>query len=572
MKINTSQPIYKKVIFNLLIGFLFVFLLYFQISQFYPRGLLLVGADTQFHLTRMLGIANALQDGSFPFYINSAYLNGYGYAANWFYPDLFLIPASVMYNLGIHLIKLVKIYYIMLSVATFASMYYCTNKITKNKYMSVISAFLYTFCQYRAIDLYWRFSIGESLAFIFLPIIFYGCYEVFNGNPKKWYILTLGFSGMLYSHLISTLLAFIMLLIYMVFSYKNILKNKRRIAYLFLAGIVTILIGTFQLFPMLEQILSNTFVFMKNKLTYPTDNVYITNQLFKSAFFFASINSNKSIAYGIGYITILPLFARFFIKRRNNDLIVLADSLLFISVIFFVFTTNIFPWKYIHILDYVQFPWRFNLIISYTVSLSVGIYIVFLIGKEKLWHLLLLMILILTLAYTYYSAYLFRNYVNPTYAFFVYDKTSREQIYTYDIGGGKEYLPIIANLDYIMKRGKDYITLSSDDISITNYKETSNKLSFNFKSNESNVYFVLPKVWYKGYVSYLNGVEVENTMNYYDGLVYIYITESDGYIELVYESTTIQEISFYVSIFSFSLLIVGIVYINIKREYSRKLT
>jgi len=448
-------------------------------------------------------------------------------------------------------------------------MFYCSNKITKDKYISAIAAFLYTFCQYRAIDLYWRFSIGESLAFIFLPIILYGCYEVFNGNPKKWYVLTIGFSGMLYSHLISTLLAFIMVIIYMLFSYRNVLKNGKRIVYLLLAGITTVFIGSFQLFPMFEQMFSNTFMFMINKFTYPVDNAYLASQIFNNVFSITSSSSKGWRMYGLGFATALPLLSRFFIKKSDNELILLADRLLIISVIFLCFTTSLFPWNSLHIFDYIQFPWRFNLLISLLVSLISGIYLVFLIKKNKYFYVGLPLVLIALIINTCNSASLFVNHVDSKYGYFVSEKTTREQIYAYDIGGGREYLPTMADLDYLMIRGSDYITLSPDDIEITNYRETSKKLSFNFKSNENDNSFVLPKVWYKGYASYINGVEIKNTIND-DGLVCIQTTESSGYIELVYKSTTIQRFSLYISLFSFLLLTIWIVYLNIKEKHVEK--
>ena len=185
-----------KTIFLFCVVLLPIILTVFQVFEFYPRGYIIKGDDTHFHLTRILGLANSLKYNNYPFFINNAFLNGLGYASNWFYPDLFILPMSVMMNLGIHLIHFVKSFYIALSIGTFLMTYYCTNSITKNKSISYVAAIIYTFCHYRSVDLYWRFALGESIAFLFLPLVFLGCYELFLRDEKKWYLLTFGFLGM----------------------------------------------------------------------------------------------------------------------------------------------------------------------------------------------------------------------------------------------------------------------------------------------------------------------------------------------------------------------------------------
>ena len=87
-----------------------------QLFLFYPRGYIVLGDDTHFHLTRILGLAQSLKNNSYPFFINTAFLNGFGYASNWFYPDIFILPMSFLMNLGVHLIHIVKSYYIILSL------------------------------------------------------------------------------------------------------------------------------------------------------------------------------------------------------------------------------------------------------------------------------------------------------------------------------------------------------------------------------------------------------------------------------------------------------------------------
>ncbi|MFQ9291063.1 MAG: hypothetical protein ACLR3O_01210 [Streptococcus sp.] len=54
---------------------------------------------------------------------------------------------------------------------------------------------------------YYRAAVGETLAMIFLPLVFVGVRLITFGDYKKWWILTLGMLGLVYSHVLSVLLA-----------------------------------------------------------------------------------------------------------------------------------------------------------------------------------------------------------------------------------------------------------------------------------------------------------------------------------------------------------------------------
>lgn len=62
---------------------------------------------------------------------------------------------------------------------------------------------LYTFATYRLTNLYYRAALGESLAMVFLPLLLWGTYEIFYGQEKKWFLMVLGVTGVLESHVLS---------------------------------------------------------------------------------------------------------------------------------------------------------------------------------------------------------------------------------------------------------------------------------------------------------------------------------------------------------------------------------
>ena len=48
-----------------------------------------------------------------------------------------------------------------------------------------------------------RGALGENLAFIFLPIIAAGMYELYVKRTDNWFLLAFGVTGLMYAHMLS---------------------------------------------------------------------------------------------------------------------------------------------------------------------------------------------------------------------------------------------------------------------------------------------------------------------------------------------------------------------------------
>ena len=46
-------------------------------------------------------------------------------------------------------------------------------------------------------------GLGENLAFIFLPIIAAGMYELYVKRTDNWFLLAFGVTGLMYAHMLS---------------------------------------------------------------------------------------------------------------------------------------------------------------------------------------------------------------------------------------------------------------------------------------------------------------------------------------------------------------------------------
>ncbi|MEG0377196.1 MAG: 6-pyruvoyl-tetrahydropterin synthase-related protein, partial [Eubacterium sp.] len=164
------------------------------------------GNDASFHLSRVASLAEGLKNGVLFPGVYADYFEGMGYGNGLFYPDLFLYIPAVLMVMGVSNIGAYKIFLILLTFLVPLSMYYSVKHVWKSDFGAAISALLYLFCSFFRTDLYLRSSIGEVLAFVFLPLIVAGLWQIIIGDYNKWRLLTLSFSGLILSHVLSAVM------------------------------------------------------------------------------------------------------------------------------------------------------------------------------------------------------------------------------------------------------------------------------------------------------------------------------------------------------------------------------
>lgn len=164
---------------------------------------LCMGEDMLYHITRLEGIYQGVCSGEFPVRINPLQSAGYGNLSATMYPSLFLYPVALLRFAGVSVMLCYKVLLVSMNIATAFLSFYAVRNITRSEKSAWIMSVLYTFAIYRLTNLYYRAALGESLAMVFLPLLLWGAYEVFYGEEKKWYLLVLGISGVLESHVLS---------------------------------------------------------------------------------------------------------------------------------------------------------------------------------------------------------------------------------------------------------------------------------------------------------------------------------------------------------------------------------
>ena len=481
--------------FALFIVILFILSILMMVWYFPDETVTAGGTDLMFHANRFYAIFQSIEFGTFPFYINTHTLNEYGYAANLFYPDFMLIP----FALFIPLIGLASSYKLIIFTHTILCgilSYWCIRKVTKDNIIAFLFSLLYTFAIYRIIDFSYRGALGEYISFTFLPIIFWGLYEIIYGDYKhKWYIIAIGFTCLIYTHLLSALLIFLIVCIILIICYKAIIKTPSRLIYLSIAGVVSLLLSAFFLFPMFEQLRDNSFYFQTHPLAEEIGpQSYAVRRILWGMF--SGLTDQKLRIETIGILLMIPLLFRIAIKGKQPYLKFADISMIFGFILIFAVSDQ-FPWYSFPFnkLAILQFPFRLLQPASFLLAFSGAIYMA-IVGRQTNRVLLLICLIIAGVTLCLKTT----GGVYQADNIYKISNTGDYNLDDLEIVGA-EYLPSIIpstetediryRIQFIVDRGQSIETVDTTSI-IFNMERNNAKLKFDIKTQQQDKIVTVP--------------------------------------------------------------------------------
>ncbi|MDO4285910.1 MAG: 6-pyruvoyl-tetrahydropterin synthase-related protein [Eubacteriales bacterium] len=211
--------------------------------------------DMHFHLDRIEGMADWLShlSAAQPLQrINEVDYAGAGYPSPVYYPELFLLVPALCRVLGGSLLTSYKIFVYLVNLMTAGISYYAFTKLSGRKLVGAAGSALYTFALYRLADIYTRGAIGEFLAMAFMPLLFWSLYEVIFRDRRRWGMLALAMTGILQSHILSTVLCAYLGLLFVIAGLGRLFRERGRVLALGKAAGLTVLINLWFLLPLLQ--------------------------------------------------------------------------------------------------------------------------------------------------------------------------------------------------------------------------------------------------------------------------------------------------------------------------------
>jgi hypothetical protein len=221
----------------------------------YQSGLV-SGTDLRFHLQRLEGVYKGLLAGQFPVRIQPDWLDGYGYASSIFYGDIFLYFPALLRMVGFTLQDAYKIYAETVNIAVVCIAFYSFKKISKDDVAAMAGTVLYAGSTNR---LHWMYGqwVGAYSGMMFYPLIVAGFYLIFTEDEtseeykRLWVPLTLGFTGVLSTHMLSCLMVGVYAVLACLLCIRKVFRKHTFFLLLKAAG-VAVLLNLWYLVPFLQ--------------------------------------------------------------------------------------------------------------------------------------------------------------------------------------------------------------------------------------------------------------------------------------------------------------------------------
>ena len=534
------------------------------------------GHDFATHLNRIHCISDNLLHKNYFSPIYKSTLNNYGYAFPLFYGDIFLYPLALLILIGVPDKIVVSIVIYICVLATLFTSYYAGTKILKNDSSTFVFSFLYSFSSYLSVSYLTRYSVGEMFAAVFLPLVLLGFWSVFFDSKKYWIWLPLGLSGITYSHVLSTVITIIIVIIASIINIKKIIKDSEIIKRILISFIIYICLTAAFIFPLIEQLLSKEFVSTTNQSStifgtllersMPTKYIFSDFILFYDQYNYFY----NWIPNGIGLFPVLTIVFALFIYKTKN----IRFYFIYLFGLFFLYATTVkFPWElFQNIFGIIQFPWRLMLYATLFMALSSSVLV-----KDYQDNKFVIIVCAMSLFSFFMASYSkYKENYNVALAGFDYNYDYYNQI------GTGEYLPAYVNKNgeyesynnikaYLEERGETVTSNNLTSLQIS-FVRGYNVFDVEYTDNDKeNSYIEVPLLMYKGYKAFDKENNKELRISYGDhNVIRIYIDGLSGGFIVKYCRTPIQISSLIMSIISIIFLLSITIYKEQKKNLLKK--
>lgn len=482
------------------------------------------GYDSKFHMIRVEGIKDGLLAGQFPVRIDPTFINGLGYAVPTYYGSLFFYFPAFLRLIGYDLQTSFKALLFLINCITVISSYKCFKEIGSDRKCGITGAVLYSASLYKFCNMYQRGAIGESIAMAVLPIIGMALWNIYTKPhdekyKSRWILLTVGFTLVLHSHIISTEIFAVMAVIICLINFKKtfnkdtfvvLLKFVIAVCLINLGFIIPFIYGLLE-FPMIINQWSspnlgfqNTGIFLKDIFS------VVIPKFWEQGIPDIGLCYYAGISLGIGTLVVFAvLFTKQLKDRKSRNIYLLLAALSLITVLI---SSNSFPWNKIllicverlgrigrlaaNLFTKVQFAFRYVTLATFTLTCAVIFSIHLLHEKSrKAANIFVTIIIIAALAQ---CLVLEITNVKITSAF-EYSISSIKD--TDDMDNqfiiGEEYVPVSDNAnmwDIVSIRG------CVTNLDVANFKKSYNNISLNVNNTSDEYGWVeVPLLYYPGY-------------------------------------------------------------------------
>lgn len=486
------------------------------------------GHDISYHLLRIEALKTAILSGRPFLRINMLFFGGMGYASSLFYPDFLLYIPALLRVMGVGINLSYNLFVAFCIIAGFASAFYCARHVSKSDYAGLVTAVIFTLYQYHIYDIYTRAAVGEFTAFIFIPFVIAGLYDLLHEEFKKPVFLIIGMTGVTLCHTITTVICLILCLVALAAGIKNVKRDPMILLRVFLCGLLVMGLTAFYWVPVLEMV---------------STGVFSSDFVFDTAYEAVKVWEIPYNEYNRMGAAVLILLLTFFPVKKKDSFGVFC---LITGLVLTFITTTLFPWARLKgIADFIQFPWRIFIITGPLFAFAEGIFIKELAGEIREGKeerdgelaagiILIAVISLMTVSAVQNTSHDMADHYSYSSDYFEYKP------YTAEVIGG-EWLPVACeDRDALVEMSDKAVTDTGAEADIRRYK---NEIYIDDVPSDT-AYLDVPFIFYKGYAASDadTGAYLLTDGSGRSGTVRVY-TDGTRKIRVYYRGTAIQHVS-----------------------------
>lgn len=493
------------------------------------------------HFFRLVEFDKCIKDFQIPCRWSADAGLGYGEPLFNFYGQLPYVIGEVFHLIGFSYIDSLKIIFIISLVGSTISMYFFARYLWNSSWAGFLSAIIYTYAPYRAVDVWVRGALPEALAFVIFPLIMWRI-DVFidKGRTRDLLWSSLLVALLILIHNLSLLLfapvlgAWIILRLFFTKQWKKFLQFI----------LMFLLAGGLAAFYILPVIFEARYVNLESTIKGYFDfrgHFTNVNQLLLSRFwgYGASVfGPEDDLSLAVGYVQwMLPSTLTIFllVKRKiwQYKYLYILVALGWFSL-FLTHNKSTFIWQAVNPMTYFQFPWRFLTMAVFCFSLAGGA-LILLVRQQKVILLLLTFLAIIL----NYSSFKEDIWLKTTDSSLTKGQEWENQM-RMSIG------------DYWPKFGSVPATVafqSSDKIDLV--EKRSNLAKFKLKT-DGKIEF--PIAYFPGWIGLADGKKIEVYPGE-NGLVSSSIPNETSSVTLRFQNTPIRMVGNYLSIVSVAVFL-----------------
>ncbi len=529
-----------------------------------PSRYLYTNNDLEFHIMRIYGIKDGLLRGIPWIKFQPNWYNGYGYMVSAFYGDILLYLPALANISGMSMGLSYRLFAVLIHLLTLFSAYYCFSGIFGRK-AGLTGAITYSFLLYRFVDIFERGAVGEYCAIAFLPFLAYAVYAIFKDEHFKSVVLfVIGFTGTLNTHILTTEMAILMLVLAFLFHIRKALVPKRLLA-LLVAAVSVVIVNLGFIVPFLDEAMNESVNVMnasRNTFSLNERGIGITNIL----------TEHHGAIPAIVILFFVLFYLLYSIKGSKGDgksafsgehAQLIKYGLLTMVSLFLC--SSYFPWDALsklsgitNIVTSIQFPWRFLAFAGLFAVLSLCEILKDCKDEAKMDFKKkagISVMLIFTLVGTCYSC---MNYAKTEKVNYDCEKNLRPawcSEHEYLLSGTDEF-----------DTPEDYTV--TDGLTIRDYSKDGDHIHF-FYSSENSGYINLPLFNYNHYQSTLKNnsttLDIETESGQNNRIQLSLPASSEGEVDVRFEYPTSWTLSFVIS----QLYVVALIGFAIYRRFQK---